>query len=222
MLSFFAPSAGFLRGLTRMAIIRNTVATEWFNPAPILPYNLRIEDVRAAMQDVYDFFFDVNRFLIDRNLPRLDDTLRPQILSGVISDMLTESIAKHSRSLVANRYHNGHPALLVVGKYPENKTPSGTEGVEIKTTLKKGGGVDLHGARNQWMMVFVYAIDVETEPAINRKPLRFTEVHLAKVEADDFRKNERGELGTRTATLSRDGLKKLREGWLYKEGFEPD
>ena len=48
------------------------------------------------MQDVYDFFFDVNRFLIDKGLGRLEDTLRKAILSGVLSDMLTASLAAHA------------------------------------------------------------------------------------------------------------------------------
>lgn len=199
-----------------MAIGHNRVVESCFNPAPRLPYNLRVDDVRLAIQDVYDFFFDVNKFLFGRNLPRLDDTLRSSILSGVISDMLTESIAKHSRSLTPNRYHNGHPDLLVAGRYPENSVRSGVEGVEIKTTQKKGGGVDFHGAREQWVMVFVYRIDRQTQPAIDREPLEFREAYLAKVFPDDFRRNDRGELGTRTATLDRDGLVKLREGWLYR------
>lgn len=131
-----------------MVVTRNVVVEEFFNPGPRLPYNLRIDDVRSAMQDVYDFFFDVNKFLLERNLPRLDDTLRSSILSGVISDMITESIAKHSRSLTPNRYHNGHPDLLLSGTYPQNSIRSGNEGVEIKTTQKRGGAVDLHGARD--------------------------------------------------------------------------
>lgn len=169
------------------------------------------------MQDVYDFFFDVNSFLLDRQLPRLDDTVRQAIMSGLISDMLTESVAKHSRSLTPNRYHNGHPDLLVSGVYPDNKVASGTQGIEIKTTRKRGGAVDFHGARDQWMLVFVYVVDNLTEPAANREPMRFTEVYLAKVGADDFRTNERGALGTRTATLDREGVLVLRQGWLYKE-----
>lgn len=200
-----------------MAIVKSIVDSDNLNPAPVLPYNLRLADVQLAMQDVYDFFFDVNMHLHERNLPRLDDTLRSQIMSGMISDMLTESIAKHSRSLTPNRYHNGHPDLVVAGRYRDNKAQAGSEGIEIKTTLKPGGGVDLHGARNQWMMVFVYVVDRRTEPAIDRAPMRFTEVYLAKVDADDFRRNERGELGTRTATLDADGLVKLRQGWLYME-----
>ena len=47
-------------------------------------------------------------------------------------------------------------------------------------------------------------------------PMRFTEVYLSHVKVEDFRKNPRGELGTRTATLDRDGIKKLRANWVYK------
>ena len=37
-----------------------------------------------AMQDVYDFFYDVNRGLVGRGLLRLDDMLRPAIMSGLL------------------------------------------------------------------------------------------------------------------------------------------
>lgn len=103
------------------------------------------------------------------------------------------------------------------GVYPENKAGAGVEGVEIKTTRKSGGAVDTHGAREQWMVVFVYAIDDQTEPARERKPMRFTEIYLAHVTVEDFRKNARGELGTRTATLHREGVLKLRQNWVYRE-----
>jgi hypothetical protein len=187
-----------------------------FNQKAILPYSLRLEDFEIAIQDVYDFFFDVNKLFLEKGLPRLDDILRPANMSGILSDMLTSSMAKHSRSLVQNRYFNGHPDLLVSGKYAHDSAKAGEEGVEIKTTRKKGGAVDTHGGRNQWMCVFVYEVDNETEPAQSRRPMRFTEVYLSQVTTEDFRKNARGELGTRTATLDRDGIKKLRANWIYK------
>ena len=43
----------------------------------VLPYHLRLADFELAMQDVYDFFHDVNGLLLDRGLHRLDDMLRP-------------------------------------------------------------------------------------------------------------------------------------------------
>lgn len=169
-----------------------------------------------AMQDVYDFFFDVNSHLTGKGLQRLDDMLRPAIMSGVLSDMLTASLATHSRTLVENQYFNGHPDLVVQGVYPDNSAKSGSKGVEIKTTRKAGGAVDTHGARDQWMCVFVYSVDNETEPANDRAPMSFTELYLGKVTVDDFRRNPRGELGTRTATLHKDGIKKLRESRIYR------
>jgi hypothetical protein len=66
------------------------------------------------------------------------------------------------------------------------------------------------------MAVFVYDVDTKTEPARDRRAMTFTEVYLGKVEISDFRKNARGELGTRTATLHREGVLKLRENWIYK------
>jgi len=173
-------------------------------------------DFQVAMQDVYDFFRDVNVLLTSKGLQRLDDMLRPAIMSGVLSDMLTASLAKHSRTLVQNKYFNGHPDLVVQGVYPNDSIKAGVKGVEIKTTRKAGGAVDTHGAREQWMCVFVYDIDNKTQPAIRRQPMRFTEIYLGHVILDDFRRNPRGELGTRTATLNRNGIAKFRENWIYK------
>lgn len=198
-----------------MTIKKNEVDLERFNIDRSFPFGLRVQDFQMAMQDVYDFFFDVNEHLVRKGLARLDDMLRPAIMSGVISDMITSSLARHSRVLVENRFFNGHPDLVVRGVYPNNSVGSGEEGVEIKTTRKPGGAVDTHGARKQWMCVFVYRIDDQTEPAIDRLPMTFTEVYLAEVTTDDFRKNARGELGTRTATLHKDGIAKLRSGWVY-------
>lgn len=59
-----------------------------------------------------------------------------------------------AQTLTENRYFNGHPDLVVKGRYPDNCVKAGSDGVEIKTTRKAGGAVDTHGARDQWMCVF--------------------------------------------------------------------
>jgi hypothetical protein len=201
----------------KVGILRKSIVlTEAFNSQSVLPYELRLKDFEMAMEDIYDFFFDVNLRLAEKNLSRLDDMLRPAIMSGVISDMLTVSLARHSRALTENRYFNGHPDLIPRGKYSQNAVKAGDDGVEIKTTRNAGGAVDTHGARDQWMCVFVYSVDNQTEPAVERAPMSFREVYIEKVTIDDFRKNPRSELGTRTATLHRDGISKLRKNWVYK------
>jgi hypothetical protein len=199
-----------------MSIVHATLNLNGFNQNVQLPYNLRVKDFEMAMQDTYDFFDDVNRFLIGKNLERLDDMLRAANMTGLISDMLTASIAKHSRTLTENNYHNGHPDLLVKGAYPNDSVKAGQKGIEIKSTRKKGGAVDTHGARDQWMCVFVYEVDNTTEPANDRNPMTFTEVYIGEVTRADFRKNARGELGTRTATLHADGIARFRENWVYR------
>lgn len=199
-----------------MTVSRNEVKTASFNKTAALPYELRLDDFKLAMQDVYDFFFDVNSHLDGKGLERLDDMLRPAIRSGLLSDMLTASLAKHSRTLVENEFFNGHPDLVMKGRYPNNGVQAGEHGIEIKSTRKAGGAVDTHGARNQWMCVFVYDVDCESEPASARRPMEFKEVYLGKVTLEDFRKNPRGELGTRTATLHAKGIGKLRQNWVYR------
>jgi len=199
-----------------MTIHRNKVDEAKFNENAVLPFELRLKDFAIAMQDVYDFFYDVNVGLVERGLERLDNFLRPAIMSGVLSDMLTASLGKHARTLTPNCYFNGHPDLVVRGVYPDNCVKAGSDGVEVKTTRKSGGAVDTHGARDQWMCVFVYEVDNETEPARERAPMAFTEVYLGQVTKTDFRKNPRSELGTRTATLDRHGIQKLRQNWIYR------
>ena len=199
--------------LTKKAEIDRTK----FNRDATLPFELRISDFEQAIQDIYDFFYDVNNLLSSKGLHRLDDMMRPAAMSGLISDMVTASLAKFSRSLVENQHFNGHPDLILRGRYANNAIASGSDGVEIKSTRKEGGAVDTHGARQQWMCVFVYKVDNDTEPASEREPMRFTEIYLAFVEEADFRSNARGALGTRTATLHREGVLKLRNNWIYLE-----
>lgn len=197
-------------------IVRAQVDQSKLNKNLQLPFQLRLNDFVAAMEDVYDFFYDVNTNLTGKNLRRLEDMMRPANLSGTLSDMITDSLAQHSRALTSNLYHNGHPDLIVRDRYPKNAVKSGTEGVEIKTTKKAGGAVDSHGAREQTLAVFVYDIDNDTSKGVfQRAPLKFTEVYIGQVTEADYRRNDRGTLGTRTATLDKDGIAKFRQNWLY-------
>lgn len=195
---------------------RATVDSTAFNQGITLPFSLRVSDFEHAMADVYDFFADVSELLLAKGLHRMDDMLRPAAMSGLVSDMITASLAKFSRGLVENRHFNGHPDLIVRGRYKDDAVDAGQEGVEIKSTRKRGGAVDTHGARSQWMCVFVYQVDNSTEPASAREPMQFTEVYLGQVTTEDFRSNPRGDLGTRTATLHAQGIAKLRQGWIYR------
>jgi len=98
-----------------------------------------MQNFQIAMQDLYDSFHNVNSHLTAKGLQRLDDMLRPAIMSGLLSDILTASLAKHSRVLTENGYFNGYPDLIVQGVYADNPIKAGEEGVEIKATRTAGG-----------------------------------------------------------------------------------
>lgn len=193
------------------------VHREGFNYELELPYNLRVNDFASAMDDLYVTLAHLNDGLTSRGLLRIEESVRGAIYSGLLSDMIVAALAQHSLGLTKNTWRNGHPDLVPVGRYPNDSILSAEDGVEVKVTSKAGGGVDMHGARPAWYAVFRYETDFITQPAMNRRPTRFTDVWLARLTEDDFRRNERGELGTRTATPHREGLARLRAGRLYRE-----
>jgi|SRR5688572_16198812 len=94
-LKSYQPKSG-RRSVLIMAIVRNNVSGKSFNRRTHYRFKLRLKDFEMGMQDVYDFFYDVNRFLVGRGLLRLDDTLRPAIMSGLLADMLTSSMGNGS------------------------------------------------------------------------------------------------------------------------------
>ncbi len=60
-----------------MTIVRCEPDPRKFNKKAKLPFGLRLRDFEMAMQDVYDFFFDVNRGLVERDLAA-HPSLKPQ------------------------------------------------------------------------------------------------------------------------------------------------
>jgi hypothetical protein len=74
-----------------MPLVKALIDRDAFNPDAELPFNLRLADFEIAMQDAYDFFYDVNGLLLQRGLHRMDDMLRPAAMSRMMADMLTAS-----------------------------------------------------------------------------------------------------------------------------------
>lgn len=197
-------------------IKRQSVDREAFNPDIELPYNLKIQDFENAMHDIYDFFFEIDSYSVKKGWGRLEDIIQKQALSNFLSNMLNTSLANHSRELVVNALPNGHPDLIPKGEYPGNRIMNASSGVEVKATSNASGAVDMHGARAQDLCVFVYETEDDLDKPIEvREPLTFTAVFLGHVESEDYRRNERGELGTRTATLNATGLERFRQNWVY-------
>ena len=52
--------------LASMPIVRETLDATKFNRGTALPYQLRLEDFALMMQDICEFFFDVNTHPFDK------------------------------------------------------------------------------------------------------------------------------------------------------------
>ncbi len=77
-----------------MPPVRQIIDPSAFNANAILPFSLRLKDFEVAMQDVYDFFFDVNTLLLGKGLHRMDDMLRSAAMSGMGGTVATARTLK--------------------------------------------------------------------------------------------------------------------------------
>src|SRR3972149_479508 len=120
-------------------IDRPNLPPRGFNHSLVLPYGLRVAEVRAALEDVYDFLHNVNRFLTEKGWDRLEETLLAATFRGVICEMVVQSMSKQRASLIRNRYHNGRPDLLPRGLYPNDSMLQAPEGIEVKASRHSSG-----------------------------------------------------------------------------------
>ena len=140
-----------------------------------------------VMQDVYDFFYDVNSHLTAKGLQRLDEMLRPAIMSGLLSDMLTSSLARHSRVLTENQYFNGHRDFVLQGLYGGNSVRA-REG--MMTLSGWSDGADRLAERTESRKPSAETIVILVPSTITRMPVR-TGRASSSTSPDSWRKEGR-------------------------------
>lgn len=87
----------------------------YFNPGAELPYGATPEEVGSAIEEFYDFYGDLNDFLLDEDHGRIETVLRANnALSDFVGNLVTEELADASDALVANQKQDGFPDLLPV------------------------------------------------------------------------------------------------------------
>jgi len=185
------------------------------NPIVKLPYDLTVEEVINAVSETYRLFNGVNNFLTANGFRPLEDLLLGNSLSGIISEFLVKNIAKTSHSLVANLKVGGHPDLLPKGYYSSNLILKGDEGIEVKSSIQRGGWQG-HNPENCWLMVFRYVIGKKENGEVI--PLTFVEILCAKLTKKDwsFSGRKGASRRTPTASITTSGVEKLRNNFLYR------
>jgi hypothetical protein len=187
-----------------------------FNESAALPYGLRVAEIKAAIDDVYDFFYNVNRFLVDKGWDRLEETLSAASFSGMLSEMIVQGVSKRSATVNKNMHHNGRPDLVPRGHYPGDGALHGDEGIEVKAS-RYSTGWQGHNVESGYLLIVQFYSE-KTEPTI------IDRVMAAKLDVADWSFSGRGEASRRTPTASvkRSGVEKLAANPVYLDpGYKP-
>jgi len=188
---------------------------KYINPKVILPYGLTVDEVKKAVSETYRLYNGVNDFLTTSGFRPLEELLLGNSLSGILSEFLVKNIARASDSLVANLKVGGHPDLLPKGCYSSNLILKGKEGIEVKSSIRRGGWQG-HNPEKCWLMVFRYVRGKQNDGKV--EPLRFVEILCAKLTKKDWTFSGRRGASRRTptASITTSGVEKLRKNFIYR------
>jgi len=188
---------------------------QFINRNTALPYQLTIEEVEKAVAETYRLFGGLNDFLTTSGFRPLEELLLGNTLSGILSEFLVKNIARSSKSLAANLKVGGHPDLLPKGHYSSNLVLKGEAGIEVKSSIQRGGWQG-HNPEDCWLMVFRYAVGAQEDG--KTQPLTFVEILCAEVKQSDwsFSGRKGASRRTPTASLTATGVEKLRRNFLFR------
>jgi hypothetical protein len=188
---------------------------KFINRKASLPYELTIDQVTIAVSETYRLFNGVNNFLTTSGFRPLEELLLGNSLSGILSEFLVKNIARVSDSLVANLKVGGHPDLLPKGHYNSNLILKGNEGIEVKSSIQKGGWQG-HNPEDCWLLVFRYIVGKQDDDRV--VSLTFVEILCAKLTKKDwsFSGRKGASRRTPTASITTSGVEKLRNNFVYR------
>ena len=196
---------------------------DYFNPNANLPYGVTPEEVGEAIQEFYDFYGDLNEFLLAEDHGRLETVLRANnALSDFVGNVATEELANVSDALIVNQKPDGFPDLLPLDNdeyaAEDYDIHHGEEGIETKCS-KSNGGWQAHNNESAWFIVFRYTRGDPEETIEDMEPIRFVQVLAANLDEDDWSHSGRSDESRRTITSSivGSGMHKLRSNPIYED-----
>jgi hypothetical protein len=193
---------------------------EDFNPNATIPLGVSVENVFRSMVEFIDFLRTVDTELARKRMARLEDMLMPANFSSMVGEFITSNLPKHCPTIAKNTYHNGHPDLIPLGKYPANAAQHvGSDGIEVKASryLKGWQG---HNPEDVWLMVFVFEGGRPSDSNKGRGLVRFRflAVYGALLDKGDWQFAGRSQTSRRTitATVLPSGFAKMSKNWIYR------
>lgn len=195
----------------------------FFNPNADLPYGVEPNEVREAIKSFYDFYQDLNEFLMLEDHGRIETVLRANnALSDFIGNAATEELANATDALIVNQKPDGFPDLLPVENdayaAEDYEVHHGEHGIETKCS-KSNGGWQAHNNENAWFIVFRYERGDPEDSIDDMDPIRFVQILAADLNEDDWSHSGRSGDSRRTITSSiiKSGMDKLRSNPIYQD-----
>jgi hypothetical protein len=199
-------------------ILPEPVEPDGFNPKAVFPFGVTSAHVRAAMGDFIDFLTVIDTQLQNKQMGRFENIIMQANFSSMVGELVAAQIPKHCKTIVKNRYHNGHPDLLPAGKYPNDEAQhAGSDGIEVKASRYLHGWQG-HNAEDVWLMVLVFQSGRDGPKVKGTPAFKFLLVVGAMLKKSDWLFAGRSETSRRTITASvtKTGADKMMANWIYK------
>lgn len=192
-----------------------TLDNRYVNQQVSLPHGLTVPQIAEGIKETYRLLDGINNYLINSDFRPLEELVLGNSFSGLVSEFLVKNIARASTTLVANQKIGGHPDLLPKDKYPSGSALKGTEGIEVKTSIQRGGWQG-HNPEKGWLMVFRYTVG--KQPDGSTPPMTFVEILCRLLLRSDWSYSGRKGKSRRTptASITSSGVEKLRANYLYR------
>lgn len=195
------------------------VEIKHFNQNAVILCGVMAEHICEAMNSFLDFLGFLNDQLSTKSIQALECMLMPANFSSIVGEFITSAIPRHCKTVVKNQYHNGHPDLLPIGKYKNDASQYGHEGIEIKGSRYLRGWQG-HNAEASFLMVFCYEFGRPTGElrGVAFKPFKFLLVCGAQLDQCDWTFAGRSEASRRTITaaVNKTGYEKMIKNWTYR------
>lgn len=205
------------RNAEKIACTPVPIVASGFNPDVNLPYGLTTDHIGSAMTDFLRFLGFINSRLYSEKISRLESIMMPANFSSLVGEFMNARIPEHCRSVVKNKYHNGHPDLIPARMFSGDSVQHAPEGIEIKAS-RYGHGWQGHNPEDTWLMVFTYDSNRPKDGPEDAKPVEFLMVLGARLVKADWLFSGRSGASRRTITASvtPSGFKKMAANWIYK------
>jgi hypothetical protein len=178
----------------RWQILKNSSELNGVFYETIMPEGLTVDHLEEAMKIVVEVFDAINDGLTKRGMPSLNELIRRNQYSGMVSDLITRALDRVSEFKKTKNT-----------EYPDLKNPSTGVGIEVKATFsEQPWGTVGHNVTSGWFLVLEFDIDKKGSPSFRR-------VWIGELTEEDFIWRERSPTSKRTPTAS-----VKRESWEKK------